>query len=185
MKLFTYMFCVNFTFFIGDSHLPFNLYMRNLTKLFCICLLTFACHAASAQAKKPAPASPIMLNHIAIYVQNLEQSTVFYENVLQLTKIPEPFHDGLHTWFTLGAAGQLHLIQGAAKDIAHEKNDHLCFSVGSIEDFIANLDKHKIEYTNWPGTAKAPTVRVDGVKQIYFVDPDGHWIEINNDKLNR
>ena len=22
---------------------------------------------------------------------------------------------------------------------------------------------------------------LDGVKQLYFVDPDGYWIEINND----
>ena len=86
-----------------------------------------------------------------------------------------------HTWFTIGAAGSLHLIQGAPANISRDKNDHLCFSVKSIDEFIANLDKHKIEYTNWPGTAKAPTVRVDGVKQIYFVDPDGHWIEINDD----
>ena len=27
----------------------------------------------------------------------------------------------------------------------------------------------------------APTVRVDGVKQVYFVDPDGLWFEINVD----
>lgn len=72
-----------------------------------------------------------------------------------------------------------------AEVLKPNKNDHLCFSVPSIEDFIANLDKHKIDYTNWPGTAKEPTVRVDGVKQIYFQDPDGHWIEVNNDTPNR
>jgi lactoylglutathione lyase len=26
------------------------------------------------------------------------------------------------------------------------------------------------------------TTRVDGVKQIYFKDPDGYWIEINDAK---
>jgi Lactoylglutathione lyase and related lyases len=123
----------------------------------------------------------LSLNHIAIYVHELNRSTDFYENILMLPKIEEPFKDGKHTWFTLGAAGQLHLIQGADANIKRNKNDHLCFSVNSIEDFIANLDKHKVEYTNWPGTAKAPTVRVDGVKQVYFQDPDGHWIEINDD----
>jgi catechol-2,3-dioxygenase len=25
-------------------------------------------------------------------------------------------------------------------------------------------------------------VRPDGVKQIYFQDPEGYWIEINDDK---
>jgi lactoylglutathione lyase len=109
-----------------------------------------------------SPTVGLSLNHIAVYVHELNRSTDFYEKVLMLRKIDEPFKDGKHTWFTLGDAGQLHLIQGA-------------------EDFIANLDKHRIEYTNWPGTEKAPTVRVDGVKQIYFQDPDGHWIEINNE----
>ena len=123
----------------------------------------------------------LRLNHIAVYVHELGRSTAFYENILMLPKIEEPFKDGKHTWFTLGAAGHLHLIQGAEANIKRDKNDHLCFSVKSIEDFIANLDKHHIEYTNWPGTAKAPTVRVDGVKQVYFQDPDGHWIEVNND----
>jgi len=127
----------------------------------------------------------LSLNHIAVYVHELERSTNFYEQVLMLQKIEEPFHDGKHTWFTLGPAGQLHLIQGAKADITRDKNDHLCFSVASLESFIANLDKHGIEYTNWPGTERAPTVRVDGVKQIYFQDPDGHWIEVNDETTRR
>lgn len=148
-----------------------------------IILGLFLLFSNATMAQKTAANKPpvLALNHIAVHVVNLEKSTAFYENVLQLEKIPEPFKDGLHTWFTLGGAGQLHLIQGAGKATVHNKNEHLCFSVKSIEDFINNLAKHNIEYTNWPGTAKAPTVRVDGIKQIYFQDPDGHWIEINND----
>ncbi len=159
--------------------------MKKIAPLLFFCLLGFASCTANAQQSKTRTAQaddPLMLNHIAVYVHNLEQSTAFYQDVLQLKQIPEPFKDGRHTWFTIGQAGQLHLIQGAESNIARDKNDHLCFSVRSIEDFIANLDKHKVEYTNWPGTEKAPTVRVDGVKQIYFQDPDGHWIEINNDR---
>lgn len=140
-------------------------------------LFSYECLSQTAGSSK----LELSLNHIAMYVHELKRSTEFYEKVLMLKKIDEPFKDGLHTWFTLGAAGQLHLIQGAEANIRRNKNDHLCFSVRSIEDFIANLNKHRIEYTNWPGTAKAPTLRVDGVKQIYFQDPDGHWIEINND----
>jgi lactoylglutathione lyase len=124
----------------------------------------------------------LTLNHIGLYVSNLKTSTTFYEEILRLKQIPEPFHDGKNTWFSIKAAGHLHLIQGTAHDIVRDKNDHLCFSVRSIEDFISNLDKHGVTYTNWPGTAKEPTVRVDGVKQIFFQDPDGHWIEINNDR---
>jgi lactoylglutathione lyase len=152
--------------------------------LLVLLLFLFGMHAQPARSQpRQDKKIQLRLNHIAMYVHELKRSTDFYENVLMLTKIEEPFKDGKHTWFTLGDAGQLHLIQGAEANIKRDKNDHLCFSVKSIEDFIANLEKHRIEYTNWPGTAKAPTVRVDGVKQVYFQDPDGHWIEINNDTI--
>lgn len=153
--------------------------MRNV--LIILLLMTFGFSNGVMSQSRETGKSELFLNHIAIYVHELKRSTDFYEKVLTLQKIDEPFKDGKHTWFTLGAAGQLHLIQGAEANIKRDKNDHLCFSVTSIEDFIANLDRHRIDYTNWPGTEKAPTVRVDGVKQIYFQDPDGHWIEINND----
>lgn len=152
------------------------------TFLYAIGIVILIGSFTSTYGQTSSSDAPVLtLNHIAIYVFDLKKSTEFYESVLQLKQIPEPFHDGRHTWFTIGAAGSLHLIQGAPANITRDKNDHLCFSVNSIDKFISNLDKHKIEYTNWPGTEKAPTVRVDGVKQVYFVDPDGHWIEINDD----
>jgi lactoylglutathione lyase len=130
-------------------------------------------------AQEGAPVSA-KLNHIAVYVADLAKSKDFYADLLNLRVIEEPFKDGKHVWFSLGAAGQLHLIQGEFEPTTFNKNEHLCFSVSSIDQFIAKLDQKKIEYTNWPGTAKAPTLRVDGVKQIYFQDPDGHWLEIND-----
>jgi lactoylglutathione lyase len=121
------------------------------------------------------------LNHIGMYVSDLEKSTVFYEKVLNLKQIPEPFRDGKHAWFTLGTAGQLHLIMAEKMEFSRHKNDHLCFSIKSMEAFIAHLGKHRVDYTNWLGAPKETTVRPDGVKQIYVKDPDGHLIEINND----
>lgn len=133
--------------------------------------------AQSAGHSRPTPT----LNHIALHVHELKRSTAFYEGVLMLEKIDEPFKDGKHTWFSLAGAGQLHLIEAPDAAMKRSKYNHLCFSVPSMEAFIANLEKHRIQYTNWPGTSKSPTVRPDGVKQIYIQDPDGHWIEINDD----
>lgn len=133
-----------------------------------------------AQNDKKQPAA--VLNHIAVYVTDLKEATDFYENVFNLPQIPEPFHDGRHTWFSLGTSGHLHLIQGAKKNELHDKNEHLCFSVASIEDFISKLKTKNIAFENWAGANGAVTLRVDGVKQIYFKDPDGHWLEVNNDK---
>lgn len=152
--------------------------MKKLTLIF-TCAITlfnlFTAHAQSTTARKPAT-----LNHIAVYVSDLEKSEHFYTTLLNLAKMEEPFKDGKHIWYSLGAAGQLHLIKGAQQSVTPNKNEHLCFSVSSITDFMKILDQEKVDYINWAGTAKEPTVRVDGVKQIYFQDPDGHWLEVND-----
>jgi lactoylglutathione lyase len=115
-----------------------------------------------------------------VYVKDLKISTGFYSNIIQLDTIPEPFHDGRHTWFSTGNSSHLHLIQGANALTAHDKNNHLCFSVVSVQTFIKLLEQNKIEYENWAGEKNAITKRVDGVQQIYFKDPDGYWLEIND-----
>jgi lactoylglutathione lyase len=128
------------------------------------------------QASKPKPS----LNHIAVYVVNLQTSTVFYRDIVGLDTIPEPFHDGHHTWFSVGPKSHLHVISGAAQQTAHDKNAHLCFTVPSVIDFIDILKKNNIPFESWAGEKNTYTNRVDGVKQIYFKDPDGYWIEIND-----
>jgi lactoylglutathione lyase len=133
---------------------------------------------AQTDAQKVGPT----LNHIAIYVVDLKKSTAFYEHIVQLDTIPEPFHDGRHTWFAIGQMSHLHLIQGAKDYTPHEKNNHLCFTVSSVTEFIKTLDIYHVEYENWPGEKMQVTKRVDGVYQIYFKDPDGYWIEINDAK---
>ena len=152
--------------------------MKKLIPIFILVTLFTVISKKSFSQKMQTP----VLNHIAVYVNNLEVSTKFYESVVGLTQIAEPFKDGRHTWFTLGNAGQLHIISGAEKGIKLEKNSHLCFSVKSIDEFISVLNRNTIKFENWKGEPKAVTVRVDGVKQIYFQDPDGYWIEINNDR---
>jgi|GEM_PF-166970 len=140
--------------------------------LFAGLLIAQFCHAQT----KPMP----RLNHIAIYVVDLEKSTRFYRDIIGLDTIPEPFHDGHHTWFNIDPKSQLHVISGAANTVSHDKNAHLCFSVLSIDQFITNLNKHQIPYEDWAGKQASITSRVDGVKQIWFKDPDGYWIEIND-----
>lgn len=122
----------------------------------------------------------VRLNHIALYVQDLKVSRHFYETIIGLDTIPEPFHDGKHTWFEVGPKSHLHLIEGAQAKINLNKNIHLCFSVPSVDQFVEILKKHNVAFEDWGGNKGAITRRVDGVKQIYFKDPDGYWIEIND-----
>ncbi|SMB87096.1 Glyoxalase/bleomycin resistance protein/dioxygenase [Hymenobacter roseosalivarius DSM 11622] len=120
-------------------------------------------------------------NHAAICVKDLKKSTDFYRSALKLEEIANPFNDGIHAWFSMGPALQLHIIQRGCP-LLENKNTHLCFSVASLSGFITHLEKRNVAYTNLKGDSKIPTTRIDGVKQIYLQDPDGYWIEINDAK---
>ena len=148
--------------------------MKKICFALLISFVSFTCIAQSNQK--------VLLNHIAVYVVDLKISTAFYKDIIGLDTIPEPFHDGRHTWFSVGPKSHLHVISGATTKTAHDKNAHLCFSVVSVPEFVKVLAKNKVEYENWAGEKMTITTRVDGVKQIYFKDPDGYWIEINDAK---
>ena len=148
-----------------------------MQKIIIPLLFLLAAHkGAVAQQKSP------VLNHIAVYVYDLDKMTTFYRDVIQIDTLAEPFHDGKHSWFKIGEHSQLHLIKGAKEITTHDKNGHLCFSVFSMENFITRLKANKIPFESWQGVAGTPTKRVDGVQQIYFKDPEGNWIEINDDR---
>lgn len=144
-------------------------------KKYTLCFFLFL--FAMTLAAQPPKAT---LNHIALYVVDLKISTAFYHDIIGLDTIPEPFRDGKHTWFSIGVKSHLHLIEGARGKTAHDKNSHLCFTVPSVSEFIRRLEKNNIVFESWTGEKNAVTTRVDGVKQIYFRDPDGYWIEIND-----
>jgi lactoylglutathione lyase len=120
-------------------------------------------------------------DHTTLHVRDLRQSAEFYEKVIGLESIPHPFKDDLHRWFRAGAHQQLHLVGGAEK-APHDIEDHFAFRVTSVEEFMARLEREHLKYQSFDGKAKA-TVRPDGVKQIYFQDPNGYWIEVNDDRF--
>ncbi len=134
--------------------------------------------ALSIQSRAQAP----HFNHNAIFVVDLQKSADFYEKVMMFDKIAEPFHDNKHIWFKIGEHNQLHVIQGAKEIIPHDINIHMAFSVPSLEKFIQHLEEKHIKYSNSAQNSTKPTARPDGVTQIYLQDPDGYWIEINDDK---
>ena len=140
-------------------------------------MLMLFCFFNYARAQAPH------FNHTTVYVVDLQKSAQFYKQIMQLTEIPEPFHDSRHVWFKIGEHDELHVVSGAAAVIPHDINVHLAFSVPSVEDFSKHLDSAHIKYGNWMQTSTQPQVRPDGIKQIYFQDPDGYWLEVNDDKF--
>jgi len=153
---------------------------KNLVKCAALPILIITClmgNISTLDAQGP------QFNHMTVYVVDLQKSSEFYEKVMQLKKIPEPFHDNRHIWFRVGEHGQLHVVGGAKETIPHDINVHMAFTVPSMKEFTSHLDEMNIRYGNWAGNPKQVQMRPDNVPQIYFQDPDGYWIEVNEDRF--
>lgn len=151
-----------------------------IKKVIPFCLFVFLI-IQTCTIKASAQQGPTV-DHIALYVYDFEKSTAFYRDVMQFKLISEPFKDGKHSWFTVGPNSRLHIIKGATDVKEHDINSHFAYHVKVLKNFTDHLDKMNIQYHNWNGDSKEPTLRPDGVKQVYFQDPDKYWIEVNDDK---
>lgn len=119
-------------------------------------------------------------NHLALCVKDVNRSAAFYKNVLQLTEITNRTKMEGIRWFSFGESKELHLISILKEDFKTNKADHLALSTPDFDAFIKKLGEMNIPYSDWPGALHTVNKRADGVKQIYFQDPDGNWIEINS-----
>lgn len=123
------------------------------------------------------------INHVTVHVTDLKRASAFYHDVMKLDTISEPFKDGKHTWFRIGPHQQLHVVAGATEDIPHDVEVHTAFSVSDIAGFCRHLDQMNVKYGDFGKFDKKIRLRPDGVQQIYLQDPDGYWIEVNNDRF--
>ena len=120
-------------------------------------------------------------NHIALNVSDLEKSVRFYMELFDLKQIDEPFKQGKHIWLHIGDHCQLHLVHEKGMEKNTSSKWHYAYSVDNIENFIQKLEKANISWGGINDPSKKIVFRPDGIKQVYFQDPDGYWIEVNND----
>ncbi len=147
-------------------------------------LLSLAClvPAALLFSRSAASSNSAEFDHTTVHVRDLQKSADFYEKVFGLERIPPPFKDDQHIWFRVGAHQQLHVVGGAKEVVPHDIEVHFAFRVPSISSFMAHLDQMHVKYRNFAGDGKVAP-RPDGVQQLYLQDPDGYWIEVNDNKF--
>lgn len=120
-------------------------------------------------------------DHVALFVRDIKTSATFYQTLFHLDTIPVPAHGNTSViWFAINKNLQLHLVEGL-KDTVRIPFTHIAFSVLSIDAFIERLNYAHIAYFSGKGK-NTIDLRADGVHQIYFKDPDGYEIEVNDRK---
>lgn len=148
--------------------------MRKISIL--LLALFFACYA---QAQDTASFN-FMFNHVSRSVKDAARSVAFYKKVLGLKEIPDKTETAGTRWLSLGEGKALHLISSIKDPFLVNKGIHLALTTPNFGAFEKRLDSLKIAYCDWPGAPHKVSIRADGVKQVYFQDPDGYWIEIND-----
>ncbi len=120
-------------------------------------------------------------NHIALSVKDVNESVEFYQKVLQLEEIKNTASESKTRWLSFNEGKQLHLIPRPNFEIKINKAVHFALSTSDLDSLITNLNELQIDFSDWLDIPNKVYIRKDGIKQIYFQDPNGYWIEINDD----
>lgn len=119
------------------------------------------------------------LNHIGIYVKDLEISLRFYSDIFGFPE-HHRFNAGVSKIVVLDiGGGLLELIQRPNAPVEAPKGrwSHIAFH---IDDYDAVLDK-----VEGMGLVQRKVILDDGSRIAFFKDPDGHDIEIMEKGLSQ
>lgn len=114
------------------------------------------------------------LNHVALFVKDLEASVKFYHEIIGLKKISRPVFNFPGAWFEISANQQLHLIGGKIAEesqLSRPRGNHFALMISSYKEFEQMLEFKKVEFL-------PPKKRPDGAMQIFLKDPDGYYVEL-------
>jgi catechol 2,3-dioxygenase-like lactoylglutathione lyase family enzyme len=123
---------------------------------------------STSTSKHPGISS---LHHVAIAVQNLQQSVTFYKNVLGLTELAAPssaVENGIR-WFDLGDSRALHLIETG--DMSPNSRAHFAITVEDADAWRAFIQQTGTEILE-------PTIDLYRAKRFFMRDPSGNRLEL-------
>lgn len=116
------------------------------------------------------------LAHIGIKVRDMAASLKFYTEVLGFEKTGEQMFGTSHLAFLNIGTCILELIQGAQyEERTAGQVDHIAVEVKGIETLVEKLKAQGVQFLS-DEVNVAPGL-LDGVKNIFFVGPDGERFE--------
>lgn len=122
------------------------------------------------------------LDHIALLVRDLEETTDFLTRVLGIRQIANPMGGTEIRWFEIGSGQRLHVQAGDVSRTHVEKRTHFALSAPDLDAVLAHFKATGATYSDMKGTPGAVNVRPDGMRAVFVQDPNGYWFEINDFK---
>ena len=119
-------------------------------------------------------------NHLALAVKDVDASIAFYKDIFGFKEIENTASNSKTRWLSINESKELHLIPRPEAKIQLVKEVHFALTTKDIHLFATHLSNLRIPYYDWLEEADKIHIRKDGFKQLYFQDPNGYWIEVNN-----
>ena len=122
---------------------------------------------AATPARAADTLSVQSLNHVTLFVSDIERSRKFYQDLFTAPIVSKQAN-GIN--LAAGPASFIGLYKGAPN--SSPSINHFCLGIeGTVETASATLEKHGI---------KATIRDRDGVKELYFRDPDNLMVQLQN-----
>ncbi len=155
---------------------------RNRMRICASFLFALLAFAAPARAQD-TPAPVARLDHVAIWSADMQKSIDFYPAVFGLTSSPRPSRPAARAGWVGERARAAHPARAqrtgqpaAPRPFRGRRSPDLDPVIAWLRRMASRLGRHRRP----PGRDHA--TRTDGVQQIFFQDPDGYWIEVNDVK---
>ena len=114
------------------------------------------------------------LRHVALFVEQFEESVIFYTKLIGMAVEWQPDTDNVY--LSSGCDNlALHRFHGGERAPAQQRLDHIGFIIDDIEqvDVWHNFLKgHGVRIKNEPKTHR------DGARSFYCLDPDGNVVQM-------
>ncbi len=120
------------------------------------------------------------LDHIALLVRDLDETTRFLTEVLRIRQVPNPMGGTQIRWFEYGNSQRFHIQAGDISRTFVEKRTHFALSAPDLDAVIAHFRSIGVPFTNMNGDVGEVNVRPDGMRAVFVQDPNGYWFEIND-----
>ena len=123
---------------------------------------------------KPLPITAV--NHVGRITTRVEESRKFYRDVLGFREVDRPNFDFDGAWlYNYGI--MIHLMYnekaGSPEGEIQTRDDHLALNTNDLDAAERLLAEHNVPY-------RKNVIADRNIAQIFFRDPDGHYVEIGN-----
>jgi lactoylglutathione lyase len=66
------------------------------------------------------------------------------------------------------------------ENVTINKAVQVALTTSNFDNFVKILESASVIYSDWSNAPNKINIRSDGIKQIFYQDPNGYWIEVNS-----